>query len=100
MRDQSLVVRDLGLGDGGVCLSDRGLGLGDNPSVALGGQRSLQRFDVVGKIMPTGVHESDQSTKSASCGAPFCMVIQKVAGLSGRRWTPRLLGIPPVDARQ
>ena len=41
MRDQSLIVGEFGLGDSGICFSDRGLGLGDNPSVALGGQRRL-----------------------------------------------------------
>jgi hypothetical protein len=100
VRDQSLVVGEPGLGDGGVCFSDGGVGLGDNPPFALSAQRRLQRFNVVRKVIATGVHESDQIAKSAPCGAPFCKVIQKVAGLSRHCRTPRMRGIAPVDAGQ
>jgi hypothetical protein len=50
MGDQSLFSRGCGLGGGGVRF-------GEDASVALGGQRRFQRFEVIGKGIEIGVHD-------------------------------------------
>ena len=69
MRDQSPVVRRLGLGAGRIRLSD-------DPSVALGDQRRLQGLDIVWKIMKASAHDQNQSIKRSACEAPSCGLIQ------------------------
>jgi hypothetical protein len=52
MRDQSPVVRRLGLGASRV-------GLSDDPSLALGNQRCLQGVDFIGMIMKPSAHDQN-----------------------------------------
>ena len=91
MRDQRFPGRKRGL-------CRRRIGLGQNPSVALGRERRFQLRDVIGNGGSRRVHNADKITKFAICGAPICGVIQNAAGLPCGLRTTRVPRIPTVDA--